>query len=177
MLLERKEVYYGRIVDLVVDTIEVNGRTAIREVVRHPGGVVVLAQREDGRIPFVRQTRYPMQQSLLELPAGKVDAGEAPLTSAARELEEETGLRPDYLDHVSSFYSSPGFCDELLHLYYTDSVRMTSHRLEHDEDIVVEWHTPDEAIDLCVRGDIVDAKTLLAMFWLDWRRRQSVRRP
>ncbi len=175
MLLKRNNVYSGRLLDLVVDKIEINGRETVREVVRHPGGVVVLAELAGGKIPFVRQTRYPMGKKLLELPAGKRDPGEEPETSAARELEEETGLRPDYLRHVFSFYSSPGFCDELLHLYYTDQVTETSDNLEHDEDIVVEYYSLEEAMQLSIEGRIVDAKTLTAVFWLFWNRTQDDR--
>ncbi len=171
--MERNHVYSGRIVDLIVDKIEVKGQETIREVVRHPGGVVVLVDQADGTIPFVRQNRYPMGKDLLELPAGKLDPGEDPRDSAARELEEETGLKPEYLDHVASFYTSPGFCDELLHLYYTNRVLTTQTRFDHDEEISIERYSLDEAIELCNRGEIQDAKTLIALFWLYWKRRQD----
>ena len=92
VLLNRKVLYSGRIVGLHVDDIKVKGMDTIREVISHPGGVVVLAEVEDGRIPFVRQYRYPIEKDLLELPAGKIDPGEPPEVSARRELEEETGL-------------------------------------------------------------------------------------
>ena len=173
MLLKRKHLYSGKIIDLIVDQIEVEGEPRIREVVRHPGGVVILAELEDGRIPFVRQHRYPMNRMLLELPAGKVDPGEDPRVSAGRELEEETGFRSDSFQHVFSFYSTPGFCDELLHLYYTDQVRETSTQPEPDEDIIVEVHGLEEAMKLSLRGEIRDAKTLLAVFWRYWTRTES----
>lgn len=172
MILERKHVYRGKIVDLIVDTIEVKGRQYLREVVRHPGGVVVLAELTDGRIPFVRQRRYPLDQVLLELPAGKIDEGEDPALGAARELEEETGYRPEFLQHVLSFYPTPGFCDEFLHLYYTNRVQETRTDFEHDEEIEVELYRPEEAMELGLRGEIVDAKTLLALFWLFWKKKQ-----
>ncbi|MDA2938284.1 NUDIX hydrolase [Acidobacteria bacterium AH-259-A15] len=170
MQVNRKHLYSGKIVDLIVDTIEVKGKQYIREVVRHPGGVVILAQLEDGRIPFVRQLRYPMDKVLLELPAGKLDPGEEPEVSARRELEEETGLRAEFLKHIFSFYPTPGFCDEFLHLYYTNRVQETSTNLEQDEDIVVEFYRLEEAIDMSLRGEIIDAKTLLALFWLYWKK-------
>lgn len=172
MLIERRNIYSGKIVDLIVDTIEVKGRHYLREVVRHPGGVVILAEQE-GRIAFVRQHRYPMDRILLELPAGKIDPGESSSVCAARELEEETGLRPMTLEPVCSFYPTPGFCDELLHFYYTARVEPTRGNLEHDEDIVVEMYTLEEAIEMGLRGEIVDAKTLLALFWLYWKRLRS----
>jgi ADP-ribose pyrophosphatase len=171
MLKERKNLYSGRIVHLVVDTVEINGREAIREVVHHPGGVVVLAELEDGRIPFVRQSRYPMDKVLLELPAGKLDPGEPRDTCAARELEEEAGFRPLRLDHVFDFYSSPGFSDEIISLYHTNQLVSVANNLDHDEDIEVEFYTLDEAVDLSVKGEITDAKTMLAIFWLSWKKR------
>lgn len=170
-LLDHKEIYRGKLIDLVVDTIEIEEAPYVREVVRHPGGVVVLAELEEGLIPFVRQHRYPMNRKLLELPAGKIDSGEAPAAAAAREFEEETGWRPLSITHVCSFYSTPGFCDELLHLFYTDEVRRTSSRLEPDEDVNVELYTFDQTMELVARGEIPDAKSLVALFWL-----QSVRR-
>lgn len=169
-LLRRREVYSGKIVDLVVDRIELDGREYDREVVKHPGGVVVIGELEDGRIPFVRQLRYPMQRAILELPAGKIDPGEAPERSAAREMEEETGYRPRSLTRVCSFYSTPGFCDELLHLFYSDSLQATQRDLETDEDIILEFHTLPQAIEMALRGEIPDAKTMLALFWLNWKR-------
>lgn len=169
-LLKRQRIYSGNIIDLEVDQIQINGRQFVREVVRHPGGVVVLAEVEEDLIPFVRQHRYPMNRELLELPAGKLDSGEEPAISAARELEEETGFRPRDLKHVMSFYSSPGFCDELLYLYYTRDVVRTAPKLDFDEDLVVEFYSLRDAIEMAGRGEILDAKTTAALFWLAHRK-------
>lgn len=159
-------MYSGTIVDVVVDTVEIAGHPRTREVIRHPGGVVVLGILEDGRIPFVRQHRYPMNRFLLELPAGKLDPGEEPRESARREMEEETGFLAESLELVSSFYTSPGFCDELLHCYYSDKLRPTARRLDEDEEIELEFHTLEDALVLAEQGEIVDGKTLLALYWL-----------
>jgi ADP-ribose pyrophosphatase len=142
-------------------------------VVRHPGGVVILAELEDGTIPFVRQSRYPMAKALLELPAGKLDPGEDPARCAVRELEEETGLAADPLHHVYSFYMSPGFCDEILHLYHTNRTRRTASNFDHDEDIVVEYYTLEQALQMADQGEIEDAKTVLALLWLFRHRRHD----
>lgn len=171
-LLERRLVHSGKIVDLVVDRLEQDGREYIREVVRHPGGVVVIGELDNGRIPFVKQLRYPMDQVLLELPAGKIDSGESPEVGAAREMEEETGYRPRRLTHVFDFYSTPGFCDELLHLYHTDSLEAVPRKLDADEDIDLVFLELDEAIAMGLRGEILDAKTLVALYWLDWKRKR-----
>jgi len=170
--LNRNHLYSGRIVGLHVDEIEVKGVETIREVVTHPGGVVVLAEVENSLIPFVRQYRYPIEKDLLELPAGKVDSGEDPMLSAGRELEEETGFHAKALELVCSFYSSPGFCDELLHFYYTNNVRKTETNREYDEEIVLEFHNLSDAIALTMEGKIQDGKTIAALFWLYHRRHQ-----
>lgn len=175
MLKNRKNLYSGRIVDLVVDTVEINGRETIREVVHHPGGVVVLAELQDGRIPFVRQSRYPMDKVLLELPAGKLDRDEPRSACAARELEEEAGFRPLRLDHIFDFYSSPGFSDEIIGLYYSDQLVPAANNLDHDEDIEVEFYTLEEALELSIKGQITDAKTLVAIFWLFWKKQEQVK--
>ena len=166
MVTNRKHIYNGKIIEVFVDTLEIGGRSAIREVVRHPHGVVILAILEDGRTPFVRQHRYPIGQPLLELPPGKVDPGEEPADSARRELEEETGYRPLSLEHVLSFYPTPGFCDELLHLFYTEHLKRTAANTEFDEELELELYQPDEAMQLCAQGEIRDAKTLLSLLWL-----------
>jgi ADP-ribose pyrophosphatase len=164
-ILDSQCIYDGKIVRLEVDQLEFGGRATIREVVRHPGGVVLLGIRDDGLIPFVRQLRYPMQEEILELPAGKLDPGEDPREAAAREMEEETGYRPVNLKHVFSFYATPGFCDEILHLFYSPQLIKTARKPEFDEYLEVEFYTPDEALQLALSGKIRDAKTLTAVLW------------
>ena len=164
-ILDSQCIYEGKIVRLEVDQLEFGGRATIREVVRHPGGVVLLGIRDDGLIPFVRQLRYPMQEKVLELPAGKLDPGEDPREAAAREMEEETGYRPVDLEHVFSFYSTPGFCDELLHLFYSSQLIETARNPEFDEHLEIEFYTLDEALQLALSGKIRDAKTLAAVLW------------
>jgi ADP-ribose pyrophosphatase len=175
ILLNRRVLYSGRIVGLHVDDIKVKGIDTIREVITHPGGVLVLAEREDGCIPFVRQYRYPIDKDLLELPAGKIDHGEDPKRGAAREFEEETGYRAKTLDLVCRFYSSPGFCDELLYLFYSNDLIETETAYEQDEEIVLEFYSLTDAIDLILKGEIQDAKTIAAIFWLFYRRSQSAK--
>lgn len=170
-LVSREEVYRGRIVDLVVDQVEIAGKPRIREVVRHPGGVVVLGVRSDGRIPFVNQHRYPMDRNLLELPAGKVDPGEPPELTASREMEEETGYRPTRLRRILRFYSSPGFCDELLHFFFSERLQEGRPNPDEDEEIEVRFLTLAEALELAERDGIQDAKTLVAIYWLAHRER------
>jgi ADP-ribose pyrophosphatase len=169
-LLKHDQVYQGKIIDLEVDSIEIEGISTIREVVRHPGGVVVLAEVEPDRIPFVRQYRYPIGRDLLELPAGKIDNREDPLISAERELEEETGYRAKSLEKICSFYSTPGFCDELLHAYYTDNVEKSEAAPEFDEHLEIEFYSLSEALTLIEREEIQDGKTVAALLWLARKR-------
>ncbi|HSR68479.1 MAG TPA: NUDIX hydrolase [Acidobacteriota bacterium] len=166
-VLKREEVYQGKIVDLLVDTVEIDGKQYLREVVRHPGGVVVLGRRADGKIAFVRQHRYPPDEIVLELPAGKLDPGEEPPQAAARELEEETGYRAEDLRHVNSFYSTPGFCSEILHLFFSNRLSPGGKAQgEEDEILNVEFHTLQEALQMARQGQIRDAKTLVGLYWL-----------
>jgi ADP-ribose pyrophosphatase len=169
-LLQHDQIYQGKIIDLEVDSIEVDGKKTIREVVRHPGGVVILAEVEEDRIPFVRQFRYPLGFDLLELPAGKIDRQEDPEISARRELEEETGYRAVSLTRICSFYSTPGFCDELLHAYYTCDVEPSEAEPEFDEYLELEYHTLEEALAMIEQGIIRDCKTAAALFWLSRQR-------
>jgi ADP-ribose pyrophosphatase len=165
-ILESKKIYSGKIVELIVDSVEKEGRQkVIREVVRHPGGVAVVAEL-DGKILFVRQRRYPMEKDLLELPAGKLDGTEDPELAAQRELEEETGYRASSLQKIGAFYTSPGFCDELLHIYEAEELKVAKQSLEWDEDIQIERYDLTEALQMIASGEICDAKTAIGVLWL-----------
>src|SRR4029453_695904 len=101
---------------------------AMREVVRPRGSVAALAVHDDGRVVLIRQYRYAADQSLWELPAGRLDPGETPAEGAARELEEEVGLRAEKIEPLSDFYTTPGFCDEVLHLFRLTGLRQVPAR-------------------------------------------------
>lgn len=110
--------YHGVIVNVRLDSAELpDGSEALREVVEHPGGVTVIPVEDDGTVWCVRQFRYPFAQELLEVPAGKLEHGEQPLDCAARELSEETGLTADEMIYMGPHYSSPGYSQEVLHIY------------------------------------------------------------
>ena len=165
-MLDRKTVYSGKIVDLVVSRVrQPDGRESVLEVVRHPGGVAVIAE-VDGRILFVRQRRHPMKRDLLELPAGKLDGKESPEVAAGRELEEETGYRAARLRKIGKFFTSPGFCDELIHIYIADGLRKVEQKLEEDEHIDVERYELSHALKMIASGEICDAKTAVGLLWL-----------
>lgn len=164
--IDGERVYAGRILDLEVDRVRLpNGGLALREVVRHCGAVVILPLLPDGRIVLVRQHRYPTDEVLLELPAGKLDPGESPADCARRELEEETGWRAEETRPLGCFYTSPGFTDEVLHAYLATGLESASdHTPDPDEAIEVVTMTVAEADAACVDGGIRDSKTIATLF-------------
>ncbi len=166
VLIQRDEVYRGRVVNLVVDTIALpGGRKAIREVVQHPGGVLAVPVLNDGRLLMIRQYRYPLQRHILELPAGKLDSGQSPLETMRRELEEETGYRAADWSHECRFYTSPGFSNEILHLFIARDLTEVRQQLEEGEHITVEPLSLEECLEKLQGGEIVDGKSLLGILW------------
>jgi ADP-ribose pyrophosphatase len=165
--LETTPIFEGRIITLQVDTVKLpNGETAKREIIRHPGAVAVLALL-DGKLLVVEQFRKPLEKAQVEIPAGKLDGGEAPETAALRELEEETGYRANKLIHLSSFSTSPGFADEIVHLYFADELVKGEVHLDDEEFLTCEAITLDQALKYIEDGRISDAKTVLAVY--AWR--------
>jgi len=170
-VLSHRRVYSGRVLALDVDEIEEPGGVrATREVVRHSGSVVILAVDEQDRLALVGQYRYPVDGVLWGVAAGRRDPGESPEEGARRELEEEVGARAATVEHVLSFFASPGFCDEVMHLFRASGLSLGPARPEADEQIETCWVTLAEARALADRGEVKDAKTLLAVL-LEERRR------
>lgn len=143
-----------------------NGNTTSREVVLHPGAVAIIAQK-DNKLLLVEQFRKATEETLIELPAGKVDAGEDREITALRELEEETGYTSDEINLIYNFYVSPGFCNEYISLYRAGHL-IESNTLEADDDefVIKHWLTLDEAISWVESGKIKDAKTVIAIQYL-----------
>lgn len=160
----------GRVISLQVDTVRLpDGETATREIVKHPGAVAVIAIL-DGKLLVVEQFRKPLERAQVEIPAGKLDAGEEPEAAALRELEEETGYKARNIRHVRTFSTSPGFADELIHLYFADELEPGEVRLDEEEFLTCEGLTPEQADAYVREGRIFDAKTLLAvLIWRNWR--------
>ncbi|WP_044747934.1 NUDIX hydrolase [Bacillus alveayuensis] len=165
----KKQIFAGKVIDLYVEEVELpNGKTSKREIVKHPGAVAVIAVTNEGKIVFVRQYRKALDRVLVEIPAGKLEKGEAPLTTARRELEEETGYKCETLHHLTSFYTSPGFADEIVHLYIAENLTKLENAASLDEDEFVDVLevTLEEALQLVKEQQIYDAKTAYAIQYL-----------
>ncbi|SDW55312.1 ADP-ribose pyrophosphatase [Marininema mesophilum] len=164
--LHSKTIFEGRVIRVQLDTVELpNGNTSTRELVMHSGAVAVMAINSENRMVFVRQYRKPLEREILEIPAGKLEPGEDPDDCARREMEEETGYQAATLKKVSSFYTSPGFADEILYLY--EGTGLTEGEARPDEDEFVERVelTLEEAFWAMEAGEICDAKTVAALYW------------
>jgi len=166
-LLSREILYTGRVIDLLVDRVEYpSGSSGIREIARHPGGAVVVPLLEDGRVLLVSQLRYPVGARVTELPAGKLARGEEPSAAALRELEEETGYTARGLEHLVTVYSTPGFCDERLHMYLARDVRPIPggpRREEGELGMTVEAIPLEAAVTRALAGELPDAKTIIGL--------------
>lgn len=158
----------GRIFN--VDRLRVqlpDGRAAIRDVVRHPGAVAIVALTEDGRICLVRQYRTALGRVTVEVPAGKLAPGEDPLECASRELLEETGMSAEKIAFLTSIASSAGFCDELIHIYMATGLTFTRSDPDADEFINVDLVPLEELVDAVLDGRIEDAKTVVGALICD----------
>ncbi len=155
-------VFKGRVFDLQVDEIEYNsGNKGIREVAVHNGGAVVVAVKDDGKIIMVKQFRYPFQDFLLELPAGKLEKDEDPELCAARELTEETGYTSKQVTTLGKIYTTPGFCTEVLHIYLAENLLTgNSNREEGEYGMEVFEFSMEELDEKIKSGEIVDSKSI-----------------
>jgi ADP-ribose pyrophosphatase len=167
--IQSTPIFKGRVISLKVDEVSLpNGGTSTREIVNHPGAVAVIALTDDNKLILVEQYRKALERSILEIPAGKLEKGEAPLETAKRELEEETGYAAGEITYLQSFATSPGFADEIIHIYVAKNLAVVEEKKQLDEDEFVELMevTIGEAEQLMAEGKIFDAKTAFAVVWL-----------
>jgi len=165
--LSSKIIYKGNLIDFVVDNVQLpNGETSSRELVKHPGAVAIMAITADEKMIFVKQYRKAVEQVLLEIPAGKIDfTDKSPLETGKRELEEETGFHAESFELETSFYTSPGFANELIYIYVARGLTRVEIPLAQDEDEFIELVclTFDEAWEAYEKHLIYDAKTVYAL--------------
>jgi ADP-ribose pyrophosphatase len=162
--LTSRSVYRGRILNLRVDEVELQGGTkTLREVIENPGAAGVVAIDEQDRLLMVRQYRYPKGEFLLELPAGKIDPGETPEICAQRELEEETGFSCPKLKPFAVIYPAAAYLTESVHLFWADALFPAHQNLDEDERISIEWLKFDKALALVLSGEIKDAKSQIGI--------------
>ncbi len=163
--LESSNVFSGKLINVREDTVElVNGNHAMREIVDHPGGVVILAVDTDKKAYMVRQYRYAVAGELIEAPAGKMEPGERPIQSAMRELSEETGLEAEQWIYFGMTYPSPGFSTETLHLFLALDLTKREEHPDEDEFLKVEKINFVELVEMAKSGAIPDGKTINILF-------------
>lgn len=161
---KKETIYEGKIVDVSVHEVTLpDGRSSKREVINHSGAVAVVAVTPEQKIVMVKQYRKPLEKPLVEIPAGKLEGTDSPEETAARELKEETGYTAGRLQKIASFYTSPGFADEIVHLYEAFELQAGEPETEEDEFIELMEISLKEADELIQREEIHDAKTMYAV--------------
>ena len=165
ILSEQK--FSGRLIDLYLDQVELpNGETATREWIDHPGAVCLIPILPDGKICLIRQFRYGPGEEFIEIPAGKLDAGEAPLDCAYRELEEETGYRTNKLTFLTNIHPAIGFSNEKMWMYLAEELELSKKKLDEDEFLELLPTPLNKALEWVFSGKITDVKTIIGIMWI-----------
>ncbi len=166
-----RRMYSGRIINLDIDTVRFpNGTIGELEMIRHPGASAVVPfltdpAGDDPTVLLIRQYRYAAERYLYEVPAGRLDPGEAPDACARRELREETGCQAERVEHLITMYTTPGFTDEKIHLFMATGITRGEDAREADEFIETETMPLSRALSLVEQGEIQDGKTALALMY------------
>lgn len=161
--INQEYLYKGKILNLKKDQVLLpDGNPAIREMVEHSGGSAILCEK-DGKILLVKQFRYPYKEVIYEIPAGKLNAGEDPEETAIRELEEEGGIRAEKITKLFDVYPTPAYTNEIIRIYRAEGLTETQIHLDKDEFLSAEWVDKDKIKEMISRGEIKDAKTLIAL--------------
>ena len=165
--LSSEAIFQGRLLDVRKDEVELpNGKTSTREWINHPGAVCCVPILPDGKIALIRQYRYPVQDEMIELPAGKLDRGEEPEKCAVRELEEEIGYYPGELTFLTHIHPAIGFANEKMWLYLADDLEKTDSKLDEDEFLELIPTDLSEAVQMVWDRKISDVKTIIGLLWV-----------
>lgn len=163
--LESEAVFQGRLLDVRRDRVRLpDGNEAVREYIRHPGAVVIVALRPDGKLVLERQYRYPVRRAFLELPAGKIDPGEDILACAKRELREETGYVADEWEYLGVMHPCIGYSDERIEIFLARGLDHVGAALDDEEFLEILALDVDEAERAVCDGRITDGKSIAALF-------------
>ena len=162
--IRTEKVYSGSFLDVRKDTVKLpNGESSTREWIKHPGAVCIIPVLKENSILFIRQYRYSIRKHMIEIPAGKIDAGEDPLTCGLRELEEETGYVAEKLTLLTTIYPAIGFTDEKMWIYIAENLTKTKPKLDKDEFLEPYPLPFDKALKMVWESKINDAKTMVAL--------------
>lgn len=162
--MKKQTLHHGRVIDLAIETVELpNGTTTDLEIVHHPGGAAVVAINDQNKVCLIRQYRHAAGGWLWELPAGKIDAGEAPLATAKRELAEEAGQIAGKIEPLGDTLTTPGFCDEVIYLFRATQLKTCPTQHEAHEVIEVHWFDYPQVLEQIRDGTIRDAKTVIGL--------------
>ena len=165
--LSSEAIFQGRLLDVRKDDVELpNGEISTREWINHPGAVCCVPILPDGKIALIRQYRYPVQEEMIELPAGKLDSGEEPETCAVRELEEEIGYYPGKLTFLTHIHPAIGFANEKMWLYLAEDLEKTDSKLDEDEFLELIPTYLSEAVQMVWDRKISDVKTIIGLLWV-----------
>ena len=170
--LDSELIYDGRVVHLYMETVRLpNGHESKREVIKHIGAVAIVAFDPDGNVLLVRQYRQATRRILLEIPAGTLNPGEAPLDCAIRELQEETGYKPGKIEALGGIFTAPGYTSEFIHLFLATDLTESRLELDADEFIEVLHMSMAEALTLITDGKIADGKSISGLLLAEKARR------
>ena len=166
--ISSKQIFDGIVVKLFVDEVELpNGKKATREVVRHPGAVCVIPVDEEQNVIMIKQFRYPFEEILYEIPAGKLELGEDPYEAAIRELEEETGVNASSIEYIGTMYTTVAILDEKIHMYLATNISYRNAHPDDGEFLEVEKVPLSTLVSMVMEGKIPDSKTQIAILKAD----------
>lgn len=162
--ISSKNIFKGKVISLYKDTVLLqNGKEATRELVKHNGGVCIVALTENEEVYVVEQFRYPFNKVILEIPAGKIDINEDPLSCGKRELEEETGLIAQHYENLGDFYPTVGYTNEIIYTYMATNLSLSKQNLDEDEFLNVKKIPLKDLYNMVMNGEIQDGKTQTAI--------------